>query len=256
MSKNKKNNNKFRKFLAKTFVRIGLALAAVIGVRGEMKQIAEAKTIEQDANLEVGRSFTHLKEEDMTYHEKEFLDSLYEKYPNLDNLINTDDPSIQNKEFAQDMFNLYKIDFAGDSLDTIQDFNIGNLTIKDVDRGFSHADRLVYDFGDEKKELKETTVEKNKIITTKYLETVQDPTKARELANTIYEFLAEERGLDENIPTSKELDGLVDKSDLEDNFRNSIRYEVQGNEEHKKTNDDKIMEAKNKNEDKEADERE
>ena len=154
------------------------------------------------------------------------------------------------------MFNLYKIDFAGDSLDTIQDFNIGNLTIKDVDRGFSHADRLVYDFGDEKKELKETTVEKNKIITTKYLETVQDPTKARELANTIYEFLAEERGLDENIPTSKELDGLVDKSDLEDNFRNSIRYEVQGNEEHKKTNDDKIMEAKNKNEDKEADERE
>ena len=257
MSKDKKNNNKFRKFLAKTFLRIGLALAAVIGVKGvkgEMKQIADANAIKKAAEYDVGRSFSNLNEENMTYYEKEYLDSLYEKYPNLDRLINTDDPSIQNKEFAKDMYNLYKIDWAGEELDKIPNFDVDNLSIITVDRIISHADRLLYDFGDEEKKIKETTDEKNKMITTKYLNTKEDNTRAKELADTIYEFLAEERGLDENIPTSEQLNELVDRGDSGDSFRESIRYEIQDNEETKEKYKEEI-DVKN-NKDIEADERE
>lgn len=241
-----KEKNKFKSFIARTILKIGLIATGIFAAGKEMKQIADANAIKKAAKYDVGRSFSKLNEENMTYYEKEYLDSLYEKYPNLDRLINTDDPSIQNKEFAKDMYNLYKIDWAGEELDKIPNFDVDNLSITTVDRIISHADRLLYDFGDEEKKIKETTDEKNKMITTKYLNTKEDNTRAKELADTIYEFLAEERGLDENIPTSEQLNELVDRGDSGDSFRESIRYEIQDNEE---------IDVKN-NKDIEADERE
>ena len=40
----------------------------------------------------------------MNEHLKEQLDALYQKYPNLDELINSNDEAIQNKEFIKDMY--------------------------------------------------------------------------------------------------------------------------------------------------------
>ena len=53
MSMNKKEKNKFRKFLARTFLRIGIALTAVLGIGGKVKQLQEAQSIEEDANWDV-----------------------------------------------------------------------------------------------------------------------------------------------------------------------------------------------------------
>ena len=225
MSMNKKEKNKFRKFLARTFVRIGIALTAVLGIGGKVKQLQEAQSIEEDANLDVGRNFRNINEEKMNEHLKEQLDALYQKYPNLDELINSNDEAIQNKEFIKDMYT------------HIQDYDADNLKVVEVDRVVSQSDRLYYDNGDNTKKISETSNEKYKMITDKYNEAMNDPKKSKELANTIYELLSKDYGLKDNIPTSSEIDKLIDKND----FRNSLKYDVDSNAETKeKANDEKI----------------
>ena len=168
---------------------------------------------------------------------KEQLDALYQKYPNLDELINSNDEAIQNKEFIKDMYTLYKVNLADEKIDNIQDFDADNLKVVEVDRVISQSDRLYYDNGDNTKKILETSEEKYKLITDKYNEAMDDPTKSKELANTIYELLSKDYGLKDNIPTSSEIDKLIDKND----FRNSLKYDVDSNAETKeKANDEKI----------------
>ena len=238
MSMNKKEKNKFRKFLARTFVRIGIALTAVLGIGGKVKQLQEAQSIEEDANLDVGRNFRNINEEKMNEHLKEQLDALYQKYPNLDELINSNDEAIQNKEFIKDMYTLYKVNLADEKIDNIQDYDADNLKVVEVDRVISQSDRLYYDNGDNTKKILETSNEKYKMITDKYNEAMDDPTKSKDLANTIYELLVKENGLKDNIPTSSEIDKLIDKND----FRDSLKYDVKENDgEKEESNDGKIV---------------
>ena len=183
MSMNKKEKNKFRKFLARTFVRIGIALTAVLGIGGKVKQLQEAQSIEEDANWDVGRNFRNINEEKMNEHLKEQLDALYQKYPNLDELINSNDEAIQNKEFIKDMYTLYKVNLADEKIDNIQDFDAVNLKVVEVDRVISQSDRLYYDNGDNTKKILETSEEKYKLITDKYNEAMNDPKKSKELMN-------------------------------------------------------------------------
>jgi len=249
MSINKKEKNKFRKFLARTFMKIGIGLTALLGI-GEVKQLQEAHNIEQEANLDVGRNFKNIDEQKMNEHLKEQLDVLYQKYPNLDELINSNDEAIQNKQFIQDMYDLYKVDLADEKIDEIQDYDADNLNVVVVDRVIFHGDRLNYIDGDDKKRIKETYTEKYKLITNKYKEAMDDPTKSKELANTIYELLAKENGLKDNIPTSSEIDKLIDRND----FRDSLKYDVKENDgEKEESNDGKIVLENN---DKEIDEKE
>ena len=225
MSMNKKEKNKFRKFLARTFLRIGIALTAVLGIGGKVKQLQEAQSIEEDANWDVGRNFRNINEKKMNEHLKEQLDALYQKYPNLDELINSNDEAI------------HKVNLADEKIDNIQDFDADNLKVVEVDRVISQSDRLYYDNGDNTKKILETSEEKYKLITDKYNEAMDDPTKSKELANTIYELLSKDYGLKDNIPTSSEIDKLIDKND----FRNSLKYDVDSNAETKeKANDEKI----------------
>ena len=250
MSMNKKEKNKFRKFLARTFLRIGIALTAVLGIGGKVKQLQEAQSIEEDANLDVGRNFKKIAKQKMNEHLKEQLDVLYQKYPNLDELINSNDEAIQNKEFIQDMYALYKVDLADEKLEDIQDFDSNNLKVVEVDRVIFHGDRLNYVDGEDKKRIKETYNEKYKLITNKYKEAMDDPTKSKELANTIYELLAQENGLKDNIPTSSEIDKLIDRND----FRDSLKYDVDENAVKKEESNDGKIQLENN--DKEIDEKE
>ena len=250
MSMNKKEKNKFRKFLARTFVRIGIALTAVLGIGGKVKQLQEAQSIEEDANLDVGRNFRNINEEKMNEHLKEQLDALYQKYPNLDELINSNDEAIQNKEFIKDMYTLYKVNLADEKIDNIQDYDADNLNVVVVDRVIFHGDRLNYVDGEDKKRIKETYTEKYKLITNKYNEAMNDPTKSKELANTIYELLAKENVLKDNIPTSSEIDKLIDKND----FRDSLKYDVDENDVKKEESNDGKIQLENN--DKEIDEKE
>ena len=152
-------------------------------------------------------------------------------------LINSNDEAIQNKEFIKDMYTLYKVNLADEKIDNIQDFDADNLKVVEVDRVISQSDRLYYDNGDNTKKILETSEEKYKLITDKYNEAMDDPTKSKELANTIYELLSKDYGLKDNIPTSSEIDKLIDKND----FRNSLKYDVDSNAETKeKANDEKI----------------
>ena len=233
MSMNKKEKKKFRKFLARTFVRIGIALTAVLGIGGKVKQLQEAQSIEEDANLDVGRNFRNINEEKMNEHLKEQLDALYQKYPNLDELINSNDEAIQNKEFIKDMYT--------QKIDNIQDFDADNLKVVEVDRVISQSDRLYYDNGDNTKKILETSEEKYKLITDKYNEAMDDPTKSKELANTIYELLSKDYGLKDNIPTSSEIDKLIDKND----FRDSLKYDVEENDVKKEKLNDRKIELEN-----------
>ena len=83
----------------------------------------------------------------------------------------------------------------------------------------------------------ETSKEKYKLITNKYNEAMDDPTKSKDLANKIYELLVKENGLKDNIPTSSEIDKLIDKND----FRDSLKYDVKENDgEKEESNDGKI----------------
>ena len=187
--------------------------------------------------MDVGRNFRNINEEKMNEHLKEQLDALYQKYPNLDELINSNDEAIQNKEFIKDMYTLYKVNLADEKIDNIQDYDADNLKVVEVDRVISQSDRLYYDNGDNTKKILETSEEKYKLITDKYNEAMNDPKKSKELANTIYELLSKDYGLKDNIPTSSEIDKLIDKND----FRNSLKYDVDSNAETKeKANDEKI----------------
>lgn len=173
----------------------------------------------------------------MNEHLKEQLDALYQKYPNLDELINSNDEAIQNKEFIKDMYTLYKVNLADEKIDNIQDYDADNLKVVEVDRVVSQSDRLYYDNGDNTKRLMETSKEKYKLITNKYNEAMDDPTKSKDLANKIYELLVKENGLKDNIPTSSEIDKLIDKND----FRDSLKYDVKENDgEKEESNDGKI----------------
>jgi len=234
MSMNKKEKNKFRKFLARTFVRIGIALTAVLGIGGKVKQLQEAQSIEEDANLDVGRNFRNINEEKMNEHLKEQLDALYQKYPNLDELINSNDEAIQNKEFIKDMYTLYKVNLADEKIDNIQDYDADNLKVVEVDRVISQSDRLYYDNGDNTKKILETSEEKYKLITDKYNEAMNDPKKSKELANTIYELLAQENGIKDNIPTSSEINELVERDSS--SFKDNIKYDVSSKEVNNKDN--------------------
>ena len=91
----------------------------------------------------------------MNEHLKEQLDALYQKYPNLDELINSNDEAIQNKEFIKDMYTLYKVNFADEKIDNIQDYDADNLKVVEVDRVVSQSDRLYYDNGDNTKKISE-----------------------------------------------------------------------------------------------------
>ena len=244
MSMNKKEKNKFRKFLARTFMKIGIGLTALLGI-GEVKQLQEAHNIEQEANLDVGRNFKNIDEQKMNEHLKEQLDVLYQKYPNLDELINSNDEAIQNKQFIQDMYDLYKVDLADEKIDEIQDYDADNLNVVVVDRVIFHGDRLNYIDGDDKKRIKETYTEKYKLITNKYKEAMDDPTKSKELANTIYELLAKENGLKDNIPTSSEIDKLIDRND----FRDSLKYDVKENDGKKEESNDRKIALENNEKD-------
>ena len=234
MSMNKKEKNKFRKFLARTFVRIGIALTAVLGIGGKVKQLQEAQSIEEDANKNVGRNFRNINEEKMNEHLKEQLDALYQKYPNLDELINSNDEAIQNKEFIKDMYTLYKVNLADEKIDNIQDYDADNLKVVEVDRVISQSDRLYYDNGDNTKKILETSEEKYKLITDKYNEAMNDPKKSKELANTIYELLAQENGIKDNIPTSSEINELVERDSS--SFKDNIKYDVSSKEVNNKDN--------------------
>ncbi len=203
------NKKEPKKSMAKKIMIWGAVGLVAIGLLSEGEQHVQVKRIDRNAKIqEVYRSFKNLDKESMLEYLPKEINALYEKYPNLDDLVFAESEETKTKEFIDDMYRLYKaymVDEASEKAD------VDNVKVVQVDQIFLQSDRIIEqkdetEEGEVKTEktIKETHKEQNKHITDVYLESLKQGNGAK-LAKVIYEFLASEIGLKENALTSKEI---------------------------------------------------
>lgn len=109
----RKEANRFKKFLVRLGIIIGTAFMTLTGVsiyKHHEKQVEAINDVDkmlEDANLEKERSFKHLNQNNMGPNLKMYIDALYEKYPNLDEIISKDDSIAHFPYFNDDLYGLY-----------------------------------------------------------------------------------------------------------------------------------------------------
>lgn len=219
MSMNKKEKNKFRKFLA----RIGISLIAAFGIRGATKQVllpenTKNKVINVDELEELSKKdipidYNALNEEKMGKYLNMYYEAFMKKYPNINELVNSGDTSINNVLFSEDIYGFLKAYYADlsekeipldDKNFSLEDFNkkVGILTYQNWTR--EGGDGLYLD-GERIYKSEDPIC---KTITNLYIECKEEPSKNAELARHAYNVFGEKIGL-KNRPTTKEIDDLI-----------------------------------------------
>ena len=219
----KNKMNKTRKSAIRK--RIGIAMAAgliTLGGVKEYNEVKEAKKIESNAEINVLRSFKNIEQKKMGKYLKNEIKRLYEKYPDLDNMI-FEDEEIENKdEFAKDIYRIYKalmVDKAEENVDDIE-----KVKVTAVDKLIISSD-LIKD-GDRK--IKNTYNEKYKEITDAFIKADESNEKVKKLAKETYELLSDEFGLKENVLTSDEIKETIEKTGIYYDQKNNIVYTKEG----------------------------
>lgn len=234
MSNSKKRKNSFRDFLA----RMGIVLIAALGIRGSVKQLNEANQlniIEEEASHTVGRNIDLIKKDNMTEQLKNYISFLKQKYPNFTELLNTNDESMLTDEFVNDMYTLFKVYLAGNSVDDINDFKPENLKIIILDSAPT-KDRLYYYVeGEINKNLLDTSKDVYLYTSKMFDDLKNDKSLSIKFRNTIYETFINEIGTvietEKGKPlTSKKIDELIERDENDINsFKESLKSEIHNN---------------------------
>lgn len=199
----------------------GIALGATIVVGPEYKEHEVKKQIEENANIEVMRSFKNIKKENRGKYLDNEIKKLYEKYPNLDDIILESGKETEDLDFIDDIYRLYKAFMVDKSNEKIE--NIEDIKVTQVDQIIMLSDRITE--GDKK--IKETRKEQYKKITDDYIE-AKEGKKGTKLAKEMYELLTIELGLEEDILTSPEIQEEIDKRGIYYDMKNNTVYTKEG----------------------------
>lgn len=246
MSKNKKEKISFRKFLA----RIGIALIAAFGIGSGVKQLSDANPIvaenkeidkdDIDELIEVSKNdvpidFNALNKENMGKYLKMYHKAFMERYQDINSLVNSEDPSINNVLYSKDVYGYlkaYYADLCGEELP----FDENNF---DMDEFNKRLDILTHQYwlkkGGEGLYLDGTRIYKNdkddlcKKITNDYIVYCQEDTnKNAYFSRLVYNVLVEKIGLKDR-PTSNEIYNVVKDEINEQKNRKEFIEELNSN---------------------------
>ena len=198
-------------------------LAIGIPAAKEINEVKDMKTIEQNASIETAfRSFKNIDKENMGMYLSNQIKVLYEKYPDLDEMIFKKADKTTTDEFIKDMYTLYKAFLVDKSEKEIE--NIKDVKVTAVDKILITSDRLT----DGQKKLMETHKEQYKHITDKYIAANEKTRDGANLANEIYELLALEVGLEKNAVTSKQMAKEIEEKGFYYDEQNNKFYTKDG----------------------------
>ena len=203
-----------------------LALLALVG--NEVKEHLELRSINESAELtNVPRSFKNIDKENMGKYLENQIKVLYNKYPSLDEWIYRNSDELNDKEVLKDIISLYKaimIDEAYDSIITdketkesieaIDEGNISNEVKIVMAEGLGVSSDQIQVEGEDgtQKTIEETYKQSYKAMTEAYLEAMDGKISGADLARKIYELCADEIGLVENVPTTKEIAKQIEEN--------------------------------------------
>ncbi len=228
-NRNKKGKRKIRNFVKKNKMKlvgiIGAAsLIAGVPVR-EYIEYQEEKKIENNADIEVIRDFRDIKKENMGKYLESEIEKLYEKYPDLDNMILDGSEETGRREFIDDIYRLYKAFMVDKSEKEIEDME--NVRVTTAEQLVVLQSDLVTEGS---REITETHKEQYKMITDSFWRAKKSESEkdGTQLAKRIYELLALELGVEDNVLTSQEIQKVVEKEGICYDEENNTVYTKEG----------------------------
>lgn len=207
-----------------TILAVFLAATPIAKELHEHKQVDRIEENEQIQN--VPRSLKNINQDDMGTYLKDTIKYLYEKYPNLDELIYLEDESTQNSEFLNDIYLLYKAEMVDSAeKDSPAKMDIEDVTITTEDQIIASSDIIKVNG----ENFTKTYKEQDKSITNMFIHQKQTlKYDGAKLAKRIYEYLVLEHGLSENELTSKEIQEQIEKTGFYYDESSDIFYTPQG----------------------------
>lgn len=198
-----KNNIKSKSSIKSKIIK-KLAIAGAIGILITIPVAKvnyaqnQVEAITENSELDVGRSFKNIKEEKMGKYLKNEINKLYEKYPNLDELMYNSSEETRSIEFINDIYRLYKALMVDESEKEVE--NIEGVKVTMVDQVVLTSDMIT----ENDKIISKTYKGQNKYITDTYIQAKVSMDGAK-LAKRMYEFLVFEVGLEPGVATSQEI---------------------------------------------------
>ena len=224
----KKRVNKNVKRLGKRLFIIGAA--GFIGLAPFVKEESEnvaTKRIEENAELKAPRSLRNIKQEKMGKYLRNQIEVLYNKYPNLDELMYSDSDETKDSEFIDDIYLLYKaymVDRADEEVGNIED-----VKVTTVDQIIMQSDLISEEQENGTTEkIAQTYKEQYKAITDAFIKAKNGEMTGADLAKRMYELLADELGLEDQVKTSEEIAEEIDEKGFYYDEKNDIFYTDEG----------------------------
>lgn len=211
-----------------TKIKIGILIAAglvaiSIPVKNEMAEHISENKIEERASIDTAfRDFKNLDKKEMGKYLTNQIKVLYEKYPDLNEMIFYEDEATKSTEFINDIYTLYKAYMVDQSDKEVEDIN--NVETVTVDRLVAQADRIM----DGENKLQDTYREEYKHITDKFLNARDNTRDGAGLAKEMYELLALEIGLEKDTITSEEMAKEIEENNFYYDAVNKKFYTKEG----------------------------
>lgn len=194
------------------FLVFGVFTTVIIGSAVQTAvQSVKTKKIQQNAELDVPRSLKNIDQENMGEYLKNQIALLYEKYPDLDELMYKGSVAEEDlgyskyRELINDIYLLYKAYMLDNVNKEIGDIDITNVTVSRI------TDDGYYDLitAEDEDGTVKTIARINKLqyesITNDFIDAKNGEINAVDLAKSMYELLAKELGLKEGVKTSEEI---------------------------------------------------
>ena len=223
--KNKKQKSSINK---ETKLKIAALIAAgtlsiAIPIVGELAENITLKQIKENASIDTAfRDFRNLNKKNMGTYLSAQIDALYEKYPDLNEMIFYGNEKTKTNEFINDIYMLYKAYMVDETDKEIE--NINDVKVVTVDRIVSSSDRVM----NGKQKLKETHMEEYKSITDEYIKAKEETRNGAGLAKQMYELLASEIHLEKNAITSKQMAEEIEEKGFYYDEKNNKFYTKDG----------------------------
>lgn len=201
--------NKRKKVLIKGCTTILALLITTSPILKELHEYKQVDKIKKSENIEgIPRSFKNIKQDKMGDYLKDTINYLYEKYPNLDELIYLDNELTHDKQFLDDIYLLYKAQMVDSCKTKDQKIDINDVSVTVSDHIIANSDMI--SVNDTK--LRNTFREQDKFVTDMFISQNEfDKYDGTKLAERIYEYLVLEHGLTENTLTSKQIQERIEK---------------------------------------------
>lgn len=228
----KKLNKGKNRFVGTIVGLIATGLVA-LPVVDEYRQNKIQDKIEDNAEIQAMRSFKNIKKDEMGKYLADGIESLYNRYPDLDDIIFESKATAGEMEFVNDIYRLYKafmVDKSEKEIKDIQDVKVTgtyHTVITDSQDIVTEGDSVII----------KTTKEQYKKITDTFVSADHankdnDSDKVKDegvkLAKELYELLALELGLEDNVLTSQEIQEEINTRGIYYDQKNNTVYTKEG----------------------------